>query len=561
MQLPSQSSSPHSSQSSIVLTVLTLFTLAILLAPAGVEAQYRSAPVDPDVWNEHLEIGPVPGLTSTWHSAPLETGAPLHDTLRLRIRVPQMTDVVWEGAHEMERTRSHSIAEVRLDAVGQHTVRVTWTHPNSEPRSETLVLQGVDTSIQPVELSPIRPSVDTVEIDPANPNASTMKYFFRPDSIAPLVEVAPDHYRTSVNRWVTFAVDVQPAELAPLVEWSLDGEAQRHLGAQVRMLVYGAQEHTVLAGGDGLWSPQLRLDTYSVKITEDTRDQRIVDGVPVTYRAETDPPGFENEVAWLASTKYGTCSPDRGFGPEFTTEFQGTVGDRGRWVGVRAANAALASDNKGISGIFRGDLVTDEVTGTLVLDLREQSDCVAGTWTIVGDAEEVFGSGLAIGDRSGQNVSIELESLPNTVLVGAVSAAGDAITGTLEENGIPIAPVVVLACFGPNLVFDLSSLTTFPPASLCKVQGNGNTVVVRNLGPGDAPATNVRGTLNCVGPLNFTDNNNPIPALAEGETHTLVLNIPEECTTILDISITIDPVPGECNPDNTRESTCFSPVG
>jgi hypothetical protein len=199
-------------------TFLLFLLVLTVLVPCTTEAQSRTSPVNPEMWNENLEIGPVSGLSTVWHAAPVETGVPLHETLRFRVRVPQSTRVVWEGAREVERSGAHSVAEVRLDAPGERTVRMTWTHLNGPEHTETAVLRGVDTDVSPITLSPIRVSVDRVEIDPDNPNASTMYFFFRGESIAPLVEVGLDHYRTSVSRRMTLAVDVQPAALAPLVE-------------------------------------------------------------------------------------------------------------------------------------------------------------------------------------------------------------------------------------------------------------------------------------------------------------------------------------------------------
>jgi|GEM_PF-6170270 len=544
-----------------------LLLLSVTLIPIEAKAQLRAAASDRQAWNESLEIGPVPGLTTVWHAAPIETGIPLGETVQLRLKAGTWDPVEWTGAQEIERDGVYSVARVHIAHPGSQQVTVKATTRLGHERVETVMFHGIDLALTPLTLSPIQVSVDEIVIDPESPNASTMRYFFRPQSIAPLVTVGADHYRTSVNRWMTFTVGVQPTELAPLVEWTVNGEVLAPLGAQVELMVYGVHEHAIAAGGDAVWSPQVRLDTYSVRITEDTRDQRIVDGVPVTYRAETDPPGFESEVAWLASTKYGTCSPDRGTGPEFTTEFQGTLGNEGRWVGVRAANSSLGSDNKGASGIFRGPLETAEFSGTLVLDLREREDCLAGSWTVLNDLEQTLGSGIAIGDRSGQDVVMDLESLPNTVLVGTISANGDSITGTLDENGVSIEPILVLKCFGPNLVFEHTGFNSFPPASLCDLDLNGDRITVKNLGPGAAPATNVRGTLRCNGPggtFEVEDNNNPVGPLAAGESKDFVLVIPDNCETVLSVSVTIDPVAGECNPsNNTASSFCniaFPPV-
>lgn len=334
----------------LILPILLL--LSVTLIPNEAKAQIRAAASDRQAWNESLEIGPVPGLTTDWHAAPIETGIPLGETVELRLEAGTWDPVEWTGAREIERDGVYSVARVHIAHPGSQQVTVKATTRLGHERIETVTFYGVDLGLTPLTLSPIQVSVDEIVIDPANPNASTMRYFFRPQSIALLVTVGADHYRTSVNRWMTFAVNVEPAKLAPLVEWTVNGEVLKPLGARVELMVYGALEHAIAAGGDAAWSPQVRLDTYSVRITEDTRNQRIVDGVPITYRAETDPPGFESEVAWLASTKYGTCSPDRGTGPEFTTVFSNTAGPQGQWLGVRVGNESLSQDLKLPGGGF-----------------------------------------------------------------------------------------------------------------------------------------------------------------------------------------------------------------
>lgn len=539
--------------------LLCLLLLLTLLLPSTLLAQSKTAPMDPKMWSESLEIGPVPGLTTIWHAAPVETGVPLHETLQFRIRMPQQTRVVWEGAREVERSRSHSVAEVRLGTVEERTVRVTWTHLNGPEQSATAVLRGIDTTATPIALTPVRVSVDEIEIDRDNPNASTMQYFFRPESIAPLVEVGLDHYRTSVSRWMTVGVGVQPKALAPLVEWSLNGRPQQQLGSRIRLMVYGTREHIIAAGSDAISDREIRLDTYQVKITEETKEQSVLDGVPVTFRAETDPPGYEDEIAWVASTKYGTCAPDTGLGPEFTTVFETTLGEEGRWLGVKASNSIFNLDGKGDSGIFQGSLVTEAVNVGLELDLTQRNDCIGGTWALIGEEGLVLSRGTVFGTRSGQEVSLPLDPLSDIVLVGEISSDGTSLSGSVQDNESPVGTWSGFQCAGPNLVIELPGLDVSPPGSLCSLEGSGNPLVVRNIGSEMSSATALRGRLDCVGPLVDIDVL-PVNALDPGEAQNFVIDIPSECTTILSITLTVDPVPGECNTDNTRDNLCVPPV-
>jgi len=549
--------------------LLAVLLVATLFVPSTSQAQSRTVAVDPQSWSESLELGPVSGLTTQWHAAPVETGVPVREALRFRIRVPQRADVLWSGAREIERTRNHSTAEAWLDAVGRHTVSVTWTYPNGVSRTETAVLHGVDLAATPLTLSPIRVAVDEVQINPDNPNASTMKYFFRGDSIAPLVELGTDHYRTSVNRSLHLAVDVEPVELAPLIEWRLNGSAQEQLGAEVEMTVFGVREHAIAAGGDAVVSPEIRLDTYRVRITEETRDQQILDGVPVTYRAETDPPGYEDEIAWLASTKYGTCSPDTGHGPEFTTVFSETVSPDGQWLGVRAANDLQAQDGKGGSQqLFEGPVDTASFTGRLALDFTTEDDCVLGSWTLFDEADEMVRQGTLAGRFAGATFNFSLDPDAEVSLQG--ESVDGSLIGTILEAGTPLGDVELPPLFcAPNLP-DLKVLTggleATPPFTVCLFSDGGLTLGIKNQGSTESPETSVGVRFDCgpgVGPGASVD----LPPLAAGQTFSTVVAIPEQCLPFPQaVSISIDPfdpfdpvvdVP-ECNTiNNSRRDSCI----
>ncbi len=68
----------------------------------------------------------------------------------------------------------------------------------------------------------------------------------------------------------------------------------------------------------------------------------IQDGMPATFRAMTNPPGFEDEVSWSAITKFGGAYPSDGTGAQFTVVFHDTFGGPGRrcrWLAVRADDA------------------------------------------------------------------------------------------------------------------------------------------------------------------------------------------------------------------------------
>lgn len=320
--------------------------ILVAVAPASVAmAQSATRAVDPGLWNKHLQLGPVEGLTTEWHAAPVRTAVPLGSTLRFKVRVPPTVRVQWTGAREIERKLVESVAEVRLDLPGPHRVDVAYQRRDDRDIRQSVQLDAIDLGEHPLEISPIRIAVDDVAIDPEQPNGVSMNYYFRADSIAQLARVSDGRYRTSTNRWLTLAVDVEPAGFGPLVEWRLDGRPQRHLGSPVRMTVYTAREQTISVGTKAN-GRQLLLDTYRVRITSHRRGDPLPDGIPVTFHAVTDPPGHEGGITWLASTKYGLSEPLTGRGPTFTTRFVDPYEEGRSWFGVRADNAKVARDDK-----------------------------------------------------------------------------------------------------------------------------------------------------------------------------------------------------------------------
>lgn len=323
----------------------TLASLLVFLALPGLtvpaSGQATTAAFDPSTVSSRVEIGPVAGWTTTWHPAPLVTGAPLGATLLLRVRVPPGADAQWTGAREVETRQGRSIAEVVLANSNLRRVEVRVIGSDGESEAHTLTFEPVSLAGDPVFERPGL-AVEPLEIDADSPNASTMALYFQGSSIAALGSPEPWVYRTSTNRWLTLESRVVPEALAPLVEWRLNGKVLSQLGSRVRLQVFTTGRHTLTAGS----SDAVSLETYRVRLTSPRRGEPIPTGIPVTFTAETDPPGFETEITWLASTKYGHCEPLLGRGPEFTTTFSQTVGESGSWLGVRADDAVLGLDRK-----------------------------------------------------------------------------------------------------------------------------------------------------------------------------------------------------------------------
>jgi len=321
-----------------------LFALALAgTLPSTAAAQSRTAPPDPADLERKIEIGPVPGLTTTWHPAPKATAAPLGGTLRFRIRALPGRTIQWSGATLIEQT-DWSIAEVHLSIPGPHRVTVRHRDGLKQPVEEVVDLDAQPLPAEGLAISSLSMAADPIDLGQPPVNPATMDYFFRPGSIARLTEVGAGHFRTSTDRWLTLQAGVAPLGFAPLVEWRVDGVPQRYLGSPVELAVFMPRSFEVTAGLDA--APQARLDAYRVTIGSHPRRAEIPDDETITFTAATEPPGYEDDVTWLASTKHGTAHPWTGRGREFSTVFVGTAGEDGRWLGVKADHARAEHDSK-----------------------------------------------------------------------------------------------------------------------------------------------------------------------------------------------------------------------
>lgn len=297
-------------------------------------------------------LGPVEGLTTAWHPVPAATAVPRGTTLRFKLEVPAGASFTWDGADEVAWDGTWSTAECHLDTLGTHSVQVEMVAPDGSRQRGRSLLEVVDTRVEEIRVSLPALSVEPFTVDESSPNAQTYQAF-RGGSIARLREVSPYHYVTSTGRPVDLEAAVEPAGFAPLMEWRLAGaEPAVELGSSTTVTYWRRGKHRISVGP--LHHPQrLYLVAYSTEITSHTTGRDDVhDGVTTTFTAVTHPPGFEDGITWLASTKYGRGTPVTGEGPVFQVAFEGTFGpDRlpGRlfqWLGVRADDATFDQDAK-----------------------------------------------------------------------------------------------------------------------------------------------------------------------------------------------------------------------
>ncbi len=300
-----------------------------------------------DVQPAVLEIGPVAGLTTGWHPAPIQTGIPLGARVQLRIPAPSDALVVWRGAEEIMREEEMSVARVITTTPGLRRVMVEVADGNATKQYHT-ELDVIDIAVDDIVVSGIEVFYEPIEIDETLPpdeiNALTMKYYFS-NAIASITEIDEDSYLTSVARELPMQVRVTPAAFGPLMEWRSDGSPLWNMGVSGVSRFHEVGWHSVAVGPPAA-EARIDVQTYAVTITNLTGED-IVEGEPVVFLAETEPRGYESEITWLSSTKYGSAIPVLGQGPVFVAQFDDTWGpDGSQWLGVKADNAAFGQDLK-----------------------------------------------------------------------------------------------------------------------------------------------------------------------------------------------------------------------
>ncbi|MCG8404951.1 MAG: hypothetical protein MI923_07125 [Phycisphaerales bacterium] len=310
-----------------------------------------------------LLIGPIAGVTTAWHPAPSSTPIPSGTTVQLELSGLTSGDsVMWIGATEIASDPTYSRAECVLTETGHHTVEVVLAEGLSCESRTSLEFSVVETVAADIACS-VEISVTPLLVDENSSNETTMSYFFPITSIAQLTHVGPNQYRTSIARRLTFTAQTQPAGFEPLMEWRHDGQVLGLGRTLADHVIHSPGIHTFSAGP--VAQPEvIQIDTYGVNITSHISFLDIIpEGQSVTFSAVTDPPGYEDEITWLSSTKYGTGSPVLSTGASFMVQFDDTWGEQPdgsffQWLGVRADNAAFVQDQQCIVAVEDDDPTT-----------------------------------------------------------------------------------------------------------------------------------------------------------------------------------------------------------
>ncbi|MCP3905866.1 MAG: hypothetical protein GY715_19760 [Planctomycetes bacterium] len=292
-----------------------------------------------------LRVAPIPGLTTIWHVMPHVTDVPVGTVVRLHLAIPPGVDVTWTGAFELGRDAWGVDALCPLIEVGDALIEASYHHPFFGPTTWTCDITVIN--IQPSDIDVgVTLSAESMEIDESLPenelNDLTMAYYFNERSYAALRDLGGGQYRTSTSRMVTLNADVDPPGIAPLIEWRLNGVAKARGTAWYQLTdEVGIDAIDV---GPTAAPASVQLETYRVSITP--AQDVVIDGEPSVYFAQTTPPGYESDVTWLSSTKYGSATPIISEGPMLTVLFENTwsPGNTEQWLGVKADNEVTGQD-------------------------------------------------------------------------------------------------------------------------------------------------------------------------------------------------------------------------
>ncbi|MGH2628329.1 MAG: hypothetical protein ACRDHY_16955, partial [Anaerolineales bacterium] len=124
-------------------TVGCLLTATLALAPEA-----RAAASGPT----GLYIGPIPGLTTSWHPAPASTALPVGSLLRFKREVPVGGSVAWSGAVESGIQGGWSFAECPLASLGEQVVEVEVVGADGGVTREAAVFEVQDVPAAAVRL-------------------------------------------------------------------------------------------------------------------------------------------------------------------------------------------------------------------------------------------------------------------------------------------------------------------------------------------------------------------------------------------------------------------------
>ena len=305
-------------------------------AVPGVQAGDERAP--------EVLIGPIPGFTTSAHSVPTPTVLPVDVVVPFRVvGVDPGEEVWWTGPGFAQEGR---VAWFFLGALGDAEVVCELPARDLRLRCPLQVREVRPADlIAPPQVDLRQPFVLEEDMD----SRTAVGVYFDWGSVGDLHGAGRRlvvSVRSELELTPRFVAGSPPATVFDsLYEWRVDGRA---IGVGRRVWVPRETGERWLEGGPPQHAEGLSVTTYSVTIEHDYPPNGIPEDVPVEFRAQTEPPGHEARVRWLAATKYGSAEPTLGQGARFVTTFRDTFGgpggDSAQWLGVRGDNRSEGQD-------------------------------------------------------------------------------------------------------------------------------------------------------------------------------------------------------------------------
>jgi len=423
-----------------------------------------------------LLLGPIAGVTTAWHAVPIAFAVP-DDVERLTFKCAAgpAARVVWRGARETSRDATASYAEAAAPEPGVHTrVQVTVTEgpgaeEAAEPKNDAIAtfecaFTVSDVTAKDVRIDRASVTADVVVTESMRP-AERLQLLLANRSIAPVTIVGADRYRTGVGTVVRVEATASRDEFAPLVEWRINGTAQL-LGASGSVTLPLEPGTWTLSAGPLVNERVVQVDVFETIIT--VEGSRIVPGRPTTFRATTNPPGFERDMVWMSATLWGEATPAIGRGATFRATFEQpwpTTNDGILCMGVRAGNASFVVEQELAS--FEADMTRLHDDLDDVIDGFGEKVCCLSDSLAQAQLFEATNK-LVVAKNGVANALAAYSSLPGWVK-GAVNVLYTDVAAELQAELTELEAAIADLNALPDCGAPAAALNTVRLVTLCQV--------------------------------------------------------------------------------------------
>jgi len=440
----------------------------------------------PEVAPREMFIESIAGLTTARHRAPDRLTVPRGTEIGFFLSVPESAEVTLSGANMTARMPEGLYMTCTPMETGLAMVEAMTETADGKVFHNACRLDVVATAVETIAAQAVTASVAPFEVDANTSNAERVRTFFG-ESIAsfdPLISTvdtaaldgrrrpgnaaqstAPA-YRTSVDRTIDLTAIVNQPDFAPLMEWRIDGHAWA-LGEASQFVFNKVGRHIVEVGPPER-SAKVMIQTYRTIITSHAAGENsITEDEWITFEAETDPPGFENDITWLSATKFGTAEPAVGQGPVFAARFADTFGptpDGGlwQWAGVKADNARVGQDQKQYavsleSTPLTGDLLIRVASSSLTQGFEQSLAALGYSMDFAAATEETFLFSL----------SSAVPPDARHAVVPVVDGSGDLVGQFAHSSTLTIEGADFVRFFTPDIDPDQMTVRTYIDPDLC----------------------------------------------------------------------------------------------